>query len=55
MLVSLKVAGIERVVQCHGSFATATCMKCKYRVKAETIKDDIFNQVIDSTILVQNL
>ncbi len=36
---------MTRVVQCHGSFATATCMKCKYKVQADAIKEDIFDQV----------
>ncbi|KAI1141815.1 putative histone deacetylase SIR2 [Hypoxylon sp. FL0543] len=36
-------AGIrpEKLVQCHGSFATATCQKCKHRVKGDTIFADI--------------
>jgi len=41
-----QVAGIERAVQCHGSFATATCTLCKYKVQADQIKDDIFQQRI---------
>lgn len=41
-----QVAGIKNVVQCHGSFATATCMNCKYKLDCEEIKDDIFNQKI---------
>ena len=40
-----QVVGLKRVVQCHGSFATATCMKCKYKVEADAIKKDIFDQV----------
>ena len=40
-----QVAGIERVVQCHGSFATATCTKCANTASAEVIKADIFDQV----------
>lgn len=31
----------EKIVQCHGSFATATCTKCKYKVPGETIFDTI--------------
>lgn len=38
------VAGIERVLQCHGSFATATCTRCKYRCEGDRIKDDIMNK-----------
>merc|ERR1711962_1409219 len=41
-----QVAGIERAVQCHGSFATATCTVCKYKVQADDIKEDIFQQRI---------
>jgi len=41
-----QVAGIENVIQCHGSFATASCMVCKRRVNAEAIRGDIFNQTI---------
>ena len=32
------VAGVERVVSCHGSFATATCTKCGHSVAGETIE-----------------
>ena len=41
-----QVVGIHNVVQCHGSFATATCMKCKNKVDAEIIREDIFAQKI---------
>ncbi|KAK7976454.1 hypothetical protein PG989_014917 [Apiospora arundinis] len=36
-------AGIlpEKLVQCHGSFASATCQKCGYKVVGEDIYDDI--------------
>ncbi|XP_022258685.1 NAD-dependent protein deacetylase sirtuin-1-like, partial [Limulus polyphemus] len=39
-------AGIRKAVTCHGSFATATCTKCGYKVDSSFIKDDIFNQRI---------
>lgn len=39
-------AGIKKVIQCHGSFATATCMNCSFKLNAEAIRDDIFQQVI---------
>ncbi|GFR78954.1 NAD-dependent protein deacetylase sirtuin-1 [Elysia marginata] len=39
-------AGIESVVQCHGSFATASCAVCGNKVDSSVIKEDIFNQVI---------
>ncbi|QRV73921.1 NAD-dependent histone deacetylase SIR2 [Ceratobasidium sp. AG-Ba] len=34
--------GVTRVLQCHGSFATATCIQCKTRVNGTELKDDIF-------------
>jgi NAD-dependent deacetylase sirtuin 1 len=36
-----KIAGIERVTMCHGSFATATCIRCRDRVNAEDIKEKV--------------
>lgn len=41
-----KIAGIERVIECHGSFATATCTKCRHQVSSEEIREDIFQQKI---------
>ncbi|KAK2584401.1 hypothetical protein KPH14_006783 [Odynerus spinipes] len=41
-----QVAGIENVIECHGSFATASCTRCKYQVKADDIREDIFAQRI---------
>lgn len=41
-----RVAGIENVIECHGSFATASCTRCKYTVEASDIKDDILSQRI---------
>lgn len=36
-------AGIaeDKLIQCHGSWATATCRKCKHRIRGEEIFDDI--------------
>lgn len=31
----------EKIVQCHGSFATATCVACGYKIKGEEIFDTI--------------
>ncbi|KAK6455541.1 DHS-like NAD/FAD-binding domain-containing protein [Scheffersomyces xylosifermentans] len=31
----------ENLIQCHGSFATATCVTCKYQVKGEKIAPQI--------------
>jgi len=41
-----QVAGIENVIQCHGSFATASCVVCKAQVSAEAVREDIFAQRI---------
>ncbi len=39
-------AGIKNVIQCHGSFATATCTTCKLQVDADHIRTKILNQEI---------
>lgn len=39
-------AEIKRVIQCHGSFATATCTTCKLQVDADHIREKILNQEI---------
>ncbi|KAH8428114.1 putative histone deacetylase SIR2 [Aspergillus melleus] len=36
----------EKIVQCHGSFASATCVKCKYQVQGDAIFDEIKKGVI---------
>lgn len=41
-----RVAGIENVIECHGSFATASCTRCKFKVDAIDIQDDILHQRI---------
>ncbi|XP_051281156.1 NAD-dependent protein deacetylase sirtuin-1 isoform X1 [Dicentrarchus labrax] len=41
-----QVAGVQRIIQCHGSFATASCLNCKHKVDCEAIREDIFNQVV---------
>uniref|UniRef100_T1HBF6 protein acetyllysine N-acetyltransferase n=1 Tax=Rhodnius prolixus TaxID=13249 RepID=T1HBF6_RHOPR len=41
-----KVAEIENVVECHGSFATASCTRCGHKVTSDDIKEDVFNQSI---------
>ncbi|CAG8550517.1 7850_t:CDS:2 [Gigaspora margarita] len=39
-----QAAGIKNVLQCHGSFATASCIVCEYKVDGSEIKDDILHQ-----------
>uniref|UniRef100_A0A8C8I4M7 protein acetyllysine N-acetyltransferase n=1 Tax=Oncorhynchus tshawytscha TaxID=74940 RepID=A0A8C8I4M7_ONCTS len=41
-----QVAGVQRIIQCHGSFATASCLICKHKVDCEAVREDIFNQVV---------
>ncbi|TGZ61039.1 hypothetical protein CRM22_008189 [Opisthorchis felineus] len=41
-----QAAGITRLIQCHGSFATATCTSCKYQVSGDEIKETVFTQTI---------
>lgn len=41
-----RVAGIENVIECHGSFATASCTRCKLQVDAIAIREDILQQRI---------
>ncbi|XP_041866404.1 NAD-dependent protein deacetylase sirtuin-1 [Melanotaenia boesemani] len=41
-----QVAGVQRIIQCHGSFATASCLVCKHKVDCDAIREDIFNQVV---------
>ncbi|KAJ1960055.1 NAD-dependent histone deacetylase sir2 [Dipsacomyces acuminosporus] len=35
------VQGIKRVLNCHGSFATATCIKCGYKCDGKELEPDI--------------
>ncbi|KAG0273747.1 NAD-dependent histone deacetylase sir2 [Linnemannia exigua] len=39
-------AGIHSVLQCHGSFATASCVRCKNQVQGDEIKESIFKQEV---------
>ncbi|CAI9621101.1 unnamed protein product [Staurois parvus] len=41
-----QVAGIQRIIQCHGSFAMASCLICKHKEDCEAVREDIFNQVV---------
>lgn len=37
---------ITRLIQCHGSFSTATCRHCKSTVQSDEIKEEILQQKI---------
>jgi NAD+-dependent protein deacetylase SIR2 len=43
-----QLAGVreDKLVQCHGSFATASCMRCQLQVSGDDIRDDILNGVV---------
>lgn len=41
-----QMCGIRNVITCHGSFATASCTRCRRKVDCHMIKEDIFNQRI---------
>ena len=36
-------AGVRKVLQCHGSFATASCINCHRRVPGNALEDDIMS------------
>lgn len=40
----------DKLVQCHGSFATATCFKCQHKVPGDTIMEDIKKGVIPECV-----
>ncbi|KAF7309793.1 Deacetylase sirtuin-type domain-containing protein [Mycena indigotica] len=40
------LAGVTRVLQCHGSFATASCLSCQRQVHGSEIEADILAQVV---------
>ncbi|EIN09435.1 SIR2-domain-containing protein [Punctularia strigosozonata HHB-11173 SS5] len=40
------LAGVKNVLQCHGSFASASCIECRTRVPGKDIEDDILRQRI---------
>eukprot|EP00835_Amoeboradix_gromovi_P004486 NODE_352_length_10276_cov_0.244178.p2 type:complete len:458 gc:universal NODE_352_length_10276_cov_0.244178:4847-6220(+) len=40
------IQGIKNVIQCHGSFEYAYCIKCNERFKGSEIEEEIFNKVV---------
>ncbi|TFK52026.1 SIR2-domain-containing protein [Heliocybe sulcata] len=38
------LAGVQNVLQCHGSFATASCLNCKVKVPGIEIEQDILQR-----------
>uniref|UniRef100_A0A914CZK2 NAD-dependent protein deacetylase sir-2.1 n=1 Tax=Acrobeloides nanus TaxID=290746 RepID=A0A914CZK2_9BILA len=41
-----KIAGIQKVIECHGSFSKSTCLSCKNEVDSEEIREDVLAQKI---------
>ncbi|KAH7729339.1 NAD-dependent deacetylase SIRT1 [Aphelenchoides avenae] len=39
-----KIAGINRVLECHGSFAKATCLSCDTEIDCSDIQDDVMKK-----------
>lgn len=40
------LAGVEKVLQCHGSFTMASCLQCRNRVPGTDIEGDILGQKV---------
>ncbi|KAF8998517.1 DHS-like NAD/FAD-binding domain-containing protein [Cyathus striatus] len=40
------LAGVKRVLQCHGSFATASCLQCRRKVDGKEIEADILRRKV---------
>ena len=42
------LAGVkeDKLIQCHGSFATASCMRCHFQVSGDEIREDILVGVV---------
>ncbi len=38
------MAGVRKVLQCHGSFATATCLQCRRKVPGKEIEAEILSR-----------
>ncbi|KAG9298426.1 hypothetical protein G9A89_008690 [Geosiphon pyriformis] len=49
-----QAAGIKKVLECHGSFATASCLNCGYKVSGDVIKEDILAKRVPYCTHCQN-
>lgn len=36
--------GVSKTLNCHGSFATASCLRCRTKFPGSAIEDDVFAQ-----------
>ncbi|KAI9149851.1 NAD-dependent histone deacetylase sir2 [Blastocladiella emersonii ATCC 22665] len=41
-----ELAGVTRMIQCHGSFRTARCVTCGYQVPGNAIEEEIFAKTV---------
>lgn len=48
-----RAVGIQAVIECHGSFATASCTRCRRRVDSSEIASDIEHQRIPMCTVCQ--
>ena len=50
-----RLAGIreDKLVQCHGSFATASCMRCKLQVSGDEIREDVLNGLVPKCVICE--
>ena len=45
----------EKIVQCHGSFASATCVKCHYKTEGESIVEDIKKGIVPECVSCKSI
>lgn len=41
-----RLCKIERIVECHGSFGSATCLQCEQKYTCDDIRDAIYDQKV---------
>ncbi|KAF7623480.1 Deacetylase sirtuin-type domain-containing protein [Meloidogyne graminicola] len=41
-----RLAGINNVIECHGSFARSTCLNCKFEIDSEEIRQNVYQKEI---------
>ena len=45
------LAGITRVIQCHGSIDTSTCLRCGYTVPTDSLREFFKRQVCTISVI----
>nr|CAD2161295.1 unnamed protein product [Meloidogyne enterolobii] len=41
-----RLAGINNLIECHGSFARSTCLNCKNEIDSEEIRENVFQKKV---------